>query len=250
MASPLTKWLALTALLLAAAGASAQDITIGEHQATATVNDVVGEEAARYFANVVASDASIEWEMYVPENYDADKPAGLIVYISPSDSGQIPNRWKSILDERNLIWISANQSGNSVDGGKRITYAVLAPALASKTYRIDRSRVYVSGLSGGGRVASIVAPEYAHVFKGAIFNCGVNFWGKREPSRLSDVQSNRYVFVTGNEDFNRRETKNVYNSYKKAGVANVKLMDIPGMGHENPSGANLGKAIAFLDGDE
>jgi dienelactone hydrolase len=240
----------LMTLAVASVGASAQDVPVGEYRSTATVAELVGEETARYFASVIASDVQIEWDIYVPEGYDPEVPAGLVVYISPGDSGDIPNRWKSVLDERNLIWIAANQSGNSVDGGLRITYAVLAPTLASKTYRIDKSRVYVSGLSGGGRVASIVAPEYAHVFKGAVYNCGVNFWGKREPKRLSQIQANRYVFVTGNDDFNRRETKDAYSSYKKAGVAGVKLLDIPGMGHENPNGANFGKAIDFLDGQD
>jgi pimeloyl-ACP methyl ester carboxylesterase len=76
--------------------------------------------------------------------------------------------------------------------------------------------VYVSGFSGGGRVASMVAPEYPQVFKGAIFICGVNDWGNRKPADLETVQSNRYVFLTGRKDFNRSETRSVHRSYNTA----------------------------------
>lgn len=250
MSSSILKVTALMLLQLAGAGVLAQDVPAGRLQSTATVEELVGADSARYFAKVIATDTPIEWDLFVPGNYDPDKPAGLLVYVSPSDSGAIPYRWKSVMEEHNLIWVAANESGNSVDGGLRIAYAVLAPTMARKTYRIDSSRVYVSGLSGGGRVASIVAPEYAHIFNGAIYNCGVNFWGSREPKRIERVQANRYVFVTGDQDFNRGETKRVYRAYKKAGVANAMLMDIAGMGHENPSGSNFARAIAFLDGQD
>ena len=93
----------------------------------------------------------------------------------------------------------------------------------------------------------MVAPEYPQVFKGAIFICGVNFWGNREPMRLATVQANRYVFLTGRKDFNRDETRSAYRSYKKAGAENVLLMDISGMDHRNPSAERLADAIAFLD---
>lgn len=243
----LTLTAVLSVLLLHTVTVSGQDTAAMEFTSSATVLELVGEKTSAYFANVIDVNTSVEWSVFVPENYDPEIPAGLIVYVSPSDSGKIPSAWKSVMAEQNLIWVSANDSGNSVDGGLRITYAILAPTLARKDYNIDRDRVYLSGLSGGGRVASIAAPEYPHIFSGAIYNCGVNFWGKETPTRLEQVQNNRYVFVTGSKDFNRRETRKAFNSYKKAGAENVKLMDIAHMGHENPSSTKMTEAITFLD---
>jgi hypothetical protein len=61
-------------------------------------------------------------------------------------------------------------------------------------------------------------------------------------------QPSGYVFLTGSEDFNLRDTKKVFRRYEKAGVPHIKLMVIPHMGHRNPTADDLGKAIAWLDG--
>lgn len=245
MRSPIRN-LFLTCLLLPAV-AVADDVALGEFSVSATLLELVGAESASRFEGVVEPDEAIEWEIYVPESYDLAEPAGLVVYISPMDTGRIPGTWKDVMAASNLIWIGANRSGNQVRTARRVSYAMVAPAVVVRDYQVDSSRVYVSGFSGGGRVASMVAPEYPQVFKGAIFICGVNFWGNREPARLETVQANRYVFLTGRKDFNRRETRTAYRSYQKAGVEGVLLMDISGMDHRNPSAAKLSEAIAFLD---
>lgn len=240
-------FLGLTMLLISGIAAETEDAAVGEFSSTATVTELVGEKSSHYFENVIAADTPIEWDVYVPVGYDPESPAGVMVYVSPDNSGEIPSGWKTVMEDHNLIWIGANNSGNKIDGRLRVTYAILAPSLARKSYNIDQDRVYISGLSGGGRIASIVAPEYAHIFKGAVYNCGVNFWGRNTPKRLEQIKNNRYVFVTGSGDFNRRETKKAYKSYKKAGAENIQLFDIAHMGHENPNGSKFGQAIDFLD---
>jgi dienelactone hydrolase len=219
----------------------------GAFSMSASLPELIGEEAAARFESVVAPDEAIEWELYVPASYNPEIPPGLLVYISPSDSGELPEGWQAVLDEANLVWIGANDSGNRVQVARRATYAMVAPALAARDYPIDSSRVYVSGFSGGGRVASMIAPDYPHVFRGAIYICGVNPWDKRESERADTVRANRYVFLTGRKDFNRRETRSVHRAYKRAGVENALLMDIPGMDHSLPSPAKLAEALRFLD---
>jgi len=152
------------------------------------------------------------------------------------------------MSAKNLIWIGAQRSGNNVNVKLRISYALLATVLGKQQYSIDPARVYITGLSGGGRVASAIAPQYPQLFKGAIYNCGVNGWGEALPARIDEVRANRFVFVTGTEDFNRRETRQVYAAYKRAGVEATRLMDISHMGHSNPGPADFAQAIDFLDG--
>ena len=64
---------------------------------------------------------------------------------------------------------------------------------------------------------------------------------------MEQVKANRYVFVTGSEDFNRRETRKVFGAYRKAGVENIKLLDISHMSHSNPDALNFAAAIDYLD---
>lgn len=235
-----------TVLLVAAATPSAETLR-GELSLSATAHELLGDDSGRLFGSALDPEEVTEWELYVPGNYDPDLPAGLLVFISPTDSGRMPRRYQSVLDEKNLIWIGANHSGNRVRVARRVSLALLATALADRHYRIDASRVYVSGFSGGGRTASAVAPEYAQIFTGAIYICGVNFWDGRKPKRLDQVRDNRYVFLTGNKDFNRAETRSVHRAYRRADVDNVLLLEVPGMDHRMPPAEDLASAITFLD---
>jgi len=220
---------------------------LGNYQESASIVEIGGEEFARNFESVVNGDATIEWSVFVPESYDPKLPAGVLVYISPSNSGGIPDHWQAVIGDKNLIWVAANESGNSINPRLRIVYSLLAPAFVDKNYEIDTSRIFIAGLSGGGRVASMVAPEYPTLFRGAIYICGVNSFGRRSKQELERIRTGRFVFLTGSEDFNRSETKRVYNRYLRAEVENSFYLDIPGMGHQNPDAERFAEAIAYLD---
>ena len=219
----------------------------GEVSLAATASELLGEEATVVFGRSLEPNDVNEWALYVPESYDPGSPAGLLVFISPTDSGRMPGRYRQVMDDNNLIWIGAHHSGNRVRFARRISLALLATAIADSNYRIDPSRVYVSGFSGGGRTASALAPEYAQLFTGAIYICGVNFWKGQEPERLDQVRDNRYVFLTGSKDFNRSETRRVHRAYRRANVENVMLLEVAGMDHRMPPPEDLAEAIAFLD---
>ncbi len=219
----------------------------GEFQLTLTLAEVLGADSARNAEKIISPDEPVTWDIYVPDNYRPDRPAGLMVYISPTSSGKIPRGWKAVMDQRNMIWIAARRSGNRVLVPRRVVFAIVAPTLAGKHYEIDGERIYVSGLSGGGKMASMVATDYAHLFKGAIYNCGVNFWDKHPPRQFALIKQNHYVFVTGTLDQALEPTKKVYEQYREAGVENSKLMIIRNMTHRNPDSFEFDAALQFLD---
>jgi predicted esterase len=121
-------------------------------------------------------------------------------------------------------------------------------ALVQRDFRIDAKRIYIAGMSGGGRVASQAITRFPQLFSGALYIVGVDFWTEREQALIPDIISKRYVFLTGSKDFNRRETRRVYEKYRSAGAQTVLLMDLPGYGHENPNATQLDHALQFLDG--
>jgi len=218
----------------------------GAFSITMTPEELLGE-APEKVQSVIASDEQIVWEAYVPGSYSADAPAGVVVYVSPDRSGTIPSGWASVLDEHNLIWISANQSGNRVPGGRRIVKAILGLEAIQQRYAIDDTRIYIAGFSGGGKVASMIATDLPTIFVGGIFICGVVDWGSDETQYIETIRSNRYVFLTGERDQALESTKRVYRSYRDAGVPNIRLVVVRRMGHSNPSRNEISKAIEFLD---
>jgi pimeloyl-ACP methyl ester carboxylesterase len=240
---------ALTTTLLAIVSVAEADVRVGSFRESSTVVEVAGEEWAASFASYVDADQKVTWSVVVPENYDPEVPAGILVYISPGNSGRMVRDWGSVLDNENLIWVSAGRSGNSIDPRKRIAYALLGPTLIAKNYNVDPDRIYVAGLSGGGRVASIVAPSYPTLFTGAIYICGVNPIAEQLASNIESIQPNRFVFVTGEDDFNRIETRKVYDEYIQSGMDNSHYLEFKRMGHENPDAEGLAEAIALLDSE-
>ena len=151
------------------------------------------------------------------------------------------------MDERNLIWISANDSGNRVLAPRRALTAILALYAIQREYALDEERVYVAGLSGGGKMASMIATDYARTFDGGFFICGVEPWETDEPQELETMRSNRYVFLAGERDQALKPTKRVYRQYRKAGVSDTELIVVPGMGHGSPPHREISRAIEFLD---
>ncbi|MEQ8179831.1 MAG: PHB depolymerase family esterase [Amphiplicatus sp.] len=238
---------ALCAAFGASAPAQANAAQTGEIERTAKLVDIVGETGARNFESALPSDHDIEFELFVPETYDASKPAGVFVFVSPSPAGEIPRDWKKIFEAKNLIWVSVAKSGNKRPTMRRIVETIVSPAYVTQNYAIDPKRIYVAGFSGGGRIASIVAPNYPDMFAGAVYICGVNPWEKEQPAALEQMRANRYAFVSGSEDFNLRETREAHGEYKKAKL-DALLQVSPGAGHDMPDARKLEAVIDYLDG--
>lgn len=227
--------------------AQTDEVKRGSYIYTASTLDILGTDGAETFADIIDIKELIEWEIHVPENYSPDNPPGVLIYISPQNRINIPRGWLNVTEENNLIWIAARKSGNKINVGKRVTKALLTSVILQSIYKIDTSRIYITGFSGGGRAASIVATQYPHLIKGAIYNCGVNFWGDMDQQSIEMVKNNRFVFITGTNDFNLEDTKSVFGKYRDAGVKNIDLMVVNRMGHENPSRNRLAQAIRYLD---
>jgi len=204
-------------------------------------------DAADKFASVISLDEQISWEIVAPSSYDANNPPGLLVFVSPTPSGSPPKGWDELMDEHNLIWISANDSGNKVVVPERVMKALLALSAVQTQFLLDPQRVYISGFSGGGKVASMITTDYAGLFKGGIFIGGVEPWPKQQPAHYEQIKSHHFVFLSGDNDFNLAPTKRIYREYKKAGIANSKLMVVNEMGHTVPRSHIFKRAINYLD---
>lgn len=205
------------------------------------------------------------YSVYVPLDYTEDNSYGLLVWISAGEHGNMPMGWDKLMDKYKLIWLGAHRSGNKHSvPGRRMALALDAVHNIRGMYNIDPNRIYVSGISGGGRVASILAIHYPDIFSGGIFIVGVEYWGaievtgkpgqfykpipKPQPKYLTiSKEQGRYVLLTGDNDFNRVQTHDYYEKGYNKSLKHVLYIQIPGMGHELPPPEWYEKAIIFLD---
>ncbi len=204
------------------------------------------------------------FDILLPKNYRVSEPHGLFIWISASDKPTIPAEWDAVFAEKKLIFIGAHHSGNPRSVFDRMRLAIDANFNVRQIASIDPDRVYVSGFSGGARVASMLGVCYADLFPGTLCCMGVNFYTDlpsadgKQTFRLNYLPHDefiqiaksqcRYVLITGEKDFNLPNTQAVFeNGFKKEGYKAVELMNIPGQGHTPPKAEWLKKAIEFLD---
>jgi predicted esterase len=208
--------------------------------------------------------AKEKFQLVIPQNYQPREAWGLFIWISASHAPSIPPEWHTVLAARKLLFVGAHQSGNPRDIFDRVRMAVDANVAMRSHYRIDERRVYVSGFSGGARVASMIGVAFADLFTGTIPFMGVNFYtelpagGGKEfgisylpNEQVLEIAKKRcrFVLVTGEKDFNRINTRAAEeHGFRKEGFANVLCLEVPGLGHAMPPAQWLEQGLGFLDG--
>lgn len=215
----------------------------------------------------VAYDLSLSSETFyieVPHTYTGGNSFGLVVFMSTSDECNIPSDWKTTLAKEKLIYISPQNAGNNQPTSRRCGLAVAAAAKMAELANIDKNRVFVSGFSGGARIACMTAFYHPDMFSGCLAICGAQFFEhveKKHATKNDDygyfsLQGGlpeaakarlRFALITGAADFRRGNILDLcYGGFQKQGLA-TKLFDVRGMGHELCSQNTLNEALAFVD---
>jgi hypothetical protein len=198
----------------------------------------------------------------LPKGYSPDRPAGLLIWINAGNSGLWPlDVFEPALDELGLICASVENSGNSREIVDRLQLMLDCLETVGSRYLIDDHRIYLTGISGGGRSSSILWGCFADVFTGAVPIVGLNSyekaptgtgksWAKnfmKPRGKLwSLLRKHRLAAITGANDFNETEMKVRIKGMARGGL-DVRLVDQPGLGHEMPSPETFAAALSWVD---
>jgi predicted esterase len=149
---------------------------------------------------------SERFTVFVPK-HQPDAGYALLVFIPPWPVALLPAGWQEALERYGTVFVSAARSGNDANVlDRRVPLALVAAANLRRRFRIDASRVYVGGFSGGARVALRLALAYPDVFSGALLNAGSDAIDAGPPSPPAPALlhafqlGSRIVYVTGADD--------------------------------------------------
>jgi hypothetical protein len=188
------------------------------------------------------------YQLYVPKNYRSNKDWPLVVFISPGDRPMGWNAWKKICSS-GVLFCSPYGAGNSCPTGQRTRIVLDMLDDIRRNYRIDPDQTYLTGFSGGGRMACAIGLALPEWFGGIIPVCGTNplpahtYLRHRATDRLS------LSFVTGEKDFNRAENEvYMYPWFQELNIRS-KLWVVPGLGHDVPSASVMAEVYAWLEAD-
>ena len=187
---------------------------------------------------------------------------GVLIWISPTPSGQIPGMFSKACDELNLIAVGVDNNGNGRELTDRLQNHFDSLATVAAHYQIDERRVYVTGMSGGGRCSSILQLAFPDVFTGAVPIVGLDsyhktptgergmFWparqGRPDARWFKMLADRRIAAITGTMDFNAPEMRKRTQQMKDDRIV-IRLDVIEGMGHTMPSPDQFLDALSWVD---
>ena len=207
------------------------------------------------------------YDIYVPTTYDGSEPYGLITYIDSDNDGGFQASWIPVLEERKLIWIAADNAGNTVNTDYRISAGWSAVYRMKELFNIDDSRIYASGQSGGARMAQTLAYIYPEWITGSLPLCGASYplmvdqdYETNNPDSHYEVILNftqadvnyikgfdrRYAVMTSFDDFREGDIMNIYyGGFDRDGI-DGKFLETAG-GHCATSAIHFRDALNFVE---
>ena len=154
------------------------------------------------------------YALYLPSRYSADRKWPILYAFDSGARGRLPvERFKNAAERLGVIVAGSNNSRN---GPMEISRAAASAMLQDTQARfaIDPARVYVTGFSGGARVATGIAL----VLKGQV--AGVIAFGAGFPQGLAPSAPLPFAFfgAAGTDDFNYPELRQLDDTLERIGA--------------------------------
>src|SRR5262245_7653310 len=173
---------------------------------------------------VCLKDSGQSYALYLPPNYTTDRRWPVIYAFDPAARGLRPvERFKDAAEKYGYIIVSSNNSRNVPDRPLAEIVNVMFDDTQSR-FSIDQDRVYTAGMSGGARVAGMVAQSLAQSLAqphgggaAGVILCGAGLSEAKTPEKPLPFP----VFgVAGVEDFNWIELRQLHKALDSIGSAN------------------------------
>src|SRR6185295_7378011 len=104
-----------------------------------------------------ASDAAQSYALYLPSNYSRDRGWSLLMAFHPSARGRaMVEKYQAAAEQYGYIVAGSNTSRNGPWSVSRAAVQAMSSDLGRR-FPIDAERMYLTGMSGGARVAMQVA---------------------------------------------------------------------------------------------
>jgi dienelactone hydrolase len=164
-------------------------------------------------ADVICSaDSTQSYALYLPSKYTVDKRWPMIYFFDPGGRGRRPvEMYKELAEAYGFIFAGSNNSRNFSDGQSQAVNAIWNDTHAHLV--LDERRVYVSGFSGGARVAGAMALNSSGQIAAVIAH------GAGYPNTRGEGSDKLlYYFAVGNRDFNWPEVITDSHEREKQGL--------------------------------
>jgi hypothetical protein len=147
-------------------------------------------------------DNNVSYALLLPGNYDTTSEFPVIFFADAHGDGLLPvEKYRELVNHFGTIFIGNNNSKNGKSLEENAAFMDVMIQDALKRFSINKNRIYVSGFSGGSKVAGYVG-QNNFLVKGVIA-CGAAI-----PLSLN-IAAKQFIYIgiAGNEDFNYTQMK-------------------------------------------
>ena len=204
-------------------------------------SDVDGLPRGEVIPKIVSStDTKYSYAIYLPSYYTEEKTFPVIFAFDPVARGPVPvGRFKEAAEKYGYIVVASNNSRNGLRNFESGAIRNMVEETLAR-FSINRNRVYLTGFSGGARLALSFADSTNGVVAGVVI-CGAGF---SPQSPRKDLPFAIYGTV-GDEDFNYSEMRTLDKKLSELNLAHH--FEIFAGSHDWASSDLCIKALEWLD---
>jgi predicted esterase len=188
-----------------------------------------------------------QYELYVPTDYNPKKSYPVVLFINAGGTPAGWSQWQSVFQQQDVIFASPYNAGNDCAMPKRVRIVMDVLDDLRRNYRVDADRTYISGFSGGGRVACAIAFALPEYFGGVIPVCAGGDLRDESWLRQRVIDRLSVALVTGENDFNRGEVERFRGTMLPEMGVRTKVWIEPKMGHGIPGGERFAEVFRWLE---
>ncbi|MBL8794482.1 MAG: hypothetical protein JNM56_11295 [Planctomycetia bacterium] len=187
------------------------------------------------------------YDLYVPPDYDAKKSYPVVLFVSPGDGPGGVKEWEPVCKQKGIIFAAPHNAGNNCPTQRRVRIILDVLDDVRRNFNTDADRTYITGFSGGGRIAGAIAQALPEYFGGSAPICASadlrdDTWLQH---RLIERQS--VALVTGETDFNRGECERFKGPWLSEMGVRAKVWVVPKLGHAVPNATVLTEVFDWLE---
>jgi pimeloyl-ACP methyl ester carboxylesterase len=187
------------------------------------------------------------YQRFVPENYRDDKAWPVVLYISAGKRGSGWDVWKSVCQRHGVLFVGPHNAGNNCPGPRRARIVLDALDDMRRNYRTDPDRTYITGFSGGGRVACQMAFALPELFGGVVPLCAAGELRSESWLRQRVIDRLSVALVTGEKDFNRSEVERFRGPLLSEVGVRTRVWVVPRLGHRPAGPQTLEQVFQWLE---
>jgi predicted esterase len=167
--------------------------------------------------------------------------------VSPSDKASGFRPWRAACEKLGVIFAGPHGAGNNCDVKKRVRIVLDVLDDVRRQFHTDVDRTYITGFSGGGRIACSIGFSLPEHFGGVIPICAAGELREEPWLRQRAIDRLSVALVSGETDFNRGEVERFRGPLLRDVGVRTRWWVIPKLGHGVPSGDALVEVMNWLD---